>query len=267
MGVGVTMTTIELAPDYKRSLTLNNPIIFAGGGYGNFSDIANIGAIVTLPTTLRPRTGAPLPRVIEIPGGVLVRTGAANPGLTHVLRSYRRIWEQSTIPVIVAFASQGMNDWATMAAQFDSVVGVGGIELHFNPLMNVVDAIRAVRASTELPILAKLDLDNAVAVAADCAAAGANTLVIGRAPRGMALVNNKPWYGRLFGPTVKPIALRAVAEIVDLKLNVPIIASGGIHSTKDVRDLLNAGACAVEIDSALWIEPTIATRIANEMMS
>ncbi|MEW5720335.1 MAG: hypothetical protein AB1817_17050, partial [Chloroflexota bacterium] len=186
---------IELASNWKRSLTLRNPILLAAGGYT--TDATHIGAFVTLPTTLRARAGAPLPRVVEIPGGVLIRTGAANPGLPRVIREYRRAWEQSQTPIIVAFAAQGARDWATMAAQLESIAGVGSIELHFNPALDAADALRAVRAATELPILAKLDLDNARAIASDCVGADANALVIGRAPRGMKIVNGKAWYGRL----------------------------------------------------------------------
>ena len=256
---------LELAPNWKRSLTLSNPILLAAGGYA--TDAVNIGALVTLPTTLRARAGAPMPRVVEIPGGVLIRTGAANPGLARVVRGYRRAWEQSQMPIIVAFAAQGARDWVTMAARLESVAGVGGIELHFNPTMDAADALRAVRALTELPILAKLDLDNAREIAADCVAAGANALVIGRAPRGMRIVDGKAWYGRLYAPSVKPIALRAVAEIVEMKLDVPVVACGGIHSAEDAREFFAAGACAVEIDSAEWIEPGIAAKIAMELES
>jgi dihydroorotate dehydrogenase (NAD+) catalytic subunit len=80
-------------------------------------------------------------------------------------------------------------------------------------------------------------------------------------------VDGKVWYGRLYAPSVKPIALRAVAEIVEMKLDVPVIACGGIHSAEDAREFLVAGACVVEIDSAEWIEPGIATKIAMELES
>ncbi|MBM3127295.1 MAG: dihydroorotate dehydrogenase [Chloroflexi bacterium] len=256
---------IELAPSWKRSLTISNPIIFAAGGYT--TEATNIGALVTLPTTLHTRVGAPMPRVIEIPGGVLMRTGAANPGWTRVLREHRRAWEQSQMPIIVAFAAQGAREWVTLAAQIENVAGIGGIELHFNPALDAAEAIRAVRAATELPILAKLDLDNAREIAADCAAAGANALVIGRAPRGMKIVDGKTWYGRLYAPSVLPLALRAVAEIAGMKLDAPLVACGGVHSAEDARAFLAAGACAVEIDSAEWIEPGIAARIAAELES
>ncbi len=259
------MTPIELAPNWKRSLTINNLILLAAGGYS--SEATGVGALVTLPTTLRPRTGAPLPRVVEIAGGVLIRTGAANPGLSRVLRDAERhrAWEQSAIPIIVAFAAQGVSDWAAMSARLDHIPGVSGIELHFNPTLDATDAICAVRAATELPILAKLDLDNASQVAGECIAAGANALVIGRTARGMRIVNGKQWFGRLLGPAAKPFALRAVAEIAAMKLDAPIIACGGVHSAEDVREFLAAGACAVEIDSAVWLDPTIVARIAEQL--
>jgi dihydroorotate dehydrogenase (NAD+) catalytic subunit len=256
---------LELAPNWKRSLTISHPILLAAGGYS--TNAPNIGALVTLPTTLRARAGSQMPRVVEIPGGVLMRTGAANPGLVRVLREYRRAWEQSQTPIIVAFAAQGARDWVTMASQLESVAGVGGIELHFNPTMDAADALRAVRTATELPILAKMDLDNAREIAADCVTAGANALVVGRASRGMRIVDGKVWYGRLYAPSVRPIALRAVAEIAEMKLGAPVIACGGIHWAEDAREFVMVGACAVEIDSAEWIEPGIAARMAAELAS
>ena len=169
------------------------------------------------------------------------------------------------MPVIVALASQGVRDWVTLATRLEHEEGIGGIELQFNPAMDTPEYICAVRAATELPILAKLDLDNAREIAADCATAGANALVIGRAPRGMQIVDGEAWYGRLYAPSVKPIVLRAVAEIVEMKLDVPIVACGGVHSAEDAREFLAAGGCAVEVDSAEWLEPGIAARMAKKL--
>jgi dihydroorotate dehydrogenase (NAD+) catalytic subunit len=254
---------IELAPNHKRGLTLVNPLMLASASVTE----ARVGAIVTLPLTLHARGGGAPPRVLEIPGGCLLRTGAANPGLEKTLRDSRRAWSRagSSTPIIFALAAQGARDWPAMAARLERVEGVGGIELQLNPALDAAEAIRAARAATELPLLAKLDLDNAVVIAADCVAAGANTLVIGRAPRGMAMVEGKAWYGRLFGPASKPITLRVMAEVAALKLDAPLVACGGIHSADDVLDFLAAGACAVEIDSAAWIDPSLVKRIAEEL--
>ena len=260
---------IELAPNHKRGLTLTHPLILSSADTD-----ARVGALVTLPLTLHARGGqgsrvlerdAPQPRVVEIPGGFLMRTGAANPGIERVLRDCRRAWSQSRVPIIVALAAQGVRDWSAIAPRLEHVEGVSGIELHLNPALDAADAIRATRAATELPILAKLDLDNAAAIAADCIAAGANALVIGRAPRGMAMVEGRAWYGRLHSPTVKPLALRAVAEVAALKLAAPLVACGGVHSAGDVREFMAAGASAVEIDSAAWIDPASVIRIATEL--
>jgi dihydroorotate dehydrogenase (NAD+) catalytic subunit len=254
------MSQIELAPNHKRNLTLTNPLILSA----RFVIDMSVGALVTLPLTLHARGGAPQPRVVEIPGGGLMRTGAANPGLERVLRDYRRVWSQGRVPIIVALAAQGVVDWPVMAARLERVENVGGVELQLNPTLDAVDAIRTTRAATELPILAKLDLDNAIEIAGDCVAAGANALVIGRAPRGMMLVNGNAWYGRLFGPMTKPLALGVLAQVTALKLDVPLVACGGVHSENDVRGFLSAGACAVEIDSAAWVDPALVAQIAAE---
>ena len=257
------MNMIELAPNGKRNLTLKHPLMVVASSVPD----ANIGAMVTLPITLHARSGASLPRVVEIPGGALIRTGAANPGIEKMLRENWRGWSSYSFPIIVAFASQGVRDWAAMAKRLDAsrVENVGGIELHFNPTMDAVDVIRAVRSATELPILAKLDLTNAIDVATDCVTAGADALVIARPPRGMAMVNGKPWYGRLYSSSTKPLVLSALKEIGDLRLEIPLVACGGVHSADDVREFLAAGACAVEIDSATWVDPSCAARIAAEL--
>jgi dihydroorotate dehydrogenase (NAD+) catalytic subunit len=255
-------SVIELAPEWKRSLTLTSPLILASGALGDPA----AGAIVSLPLTLYPRAGAPTPRVMNVPGGVMLRTGGANPGLDRFLRENRRSWENRGLPVIAALAAQGAGDWPAMAARLERVPGISGVELHLNPTIRAVEAIHATRAATELPILVKLDLDEVADIAADCVAAGGNCLVIARAPRGMMMVDGRAWYGRLYAPTVKPIILRAVAQIAEMRLPAPLVACGGVHSGQDVHDLLAAGASAVEIDSAHWVEPKALARIAAEVI-
>jgi len=263
---------IDLAPSYKRSLTLETPLMLAAGGFDpNLAKVLqntlemrhdlepsqgfNPGAFVTLPLTRRAHAGASPPRVIEIPGGALIRTGAANPGLQNVLRDYRRAWARSgaTIPIIVSLAPQGARDWTEMAHELERVEGVGAIELQFNPTLDAANSIRAVRAATELPILAKLDLDNALEIAPSCVSAGANALVIARAPRVAQMVEGKIWHGRLYAPSVKPIVLEKFLEIKNLGLDAPLISCGGVHNAQDVEDFIAAGASAVQVDSAIWV--------------
>ncbi len=257
-------TPVELAPNWKRSLTLLHPLILASGALSLSSAVpVPVGAVVTAPLTLHARHGAPQPHVVEIPGGCLIRTGAANIGLIRALRQNERAWAASPCPILVAFAAQSARDWAAMAARLERRVGIGGIELHLNPRIDAADAIRATRAATELPLLAKLDLDSPLDLAADCMVAGANAVVVGRSPRGMARVDGRAWYGRLYSPSVKPIALRAVAEIAAQNLGLPIVGCGGVHSAGDVRDFLSAGAVAVQVDSAVWIDPQIIMQMAE----
>jgi dihydroorotate dehydrogenase (NAD+) catalytic subunit len=246
---------IELAPNHKHGLALSIPLIIAAGGFApsDFPGTPGAGAFVTLPLTRRAHAGGAQPRVIEIPGGALVRTGAANPGLHKVLRDYARAWAKSPIPIIVSFASQGARDWADMAGQLAGLDGVSAIELQFNPTLDAFNEIRAVRAITELPILAKLDLDDAPHAAPRCVSAGANALVVARPPRVAHMRGEKIWYGRLYAPSVKSIVLEKILQIKNLKLDAPLIASGGVHSTEDVRDFIAAGASAVQVDSVIWV--------------
>jgi len=255
---------IELAPNWKRGLALAHPLIVAGG-YSDFLDAPNVGAVVTLPTTLHPRAGAPPPRIVEIPGGVLVNTGAANPGLTRALRELERASVHATTPVIVALAAQSAHAWGAMAARLERIPSIGGVQVELNPTMDARALISATRAATELPILAHLDLANARQIAASCVDAGANALVIARAPRGMVLRDGKKWHGRLYAPSVKPLALHALEEIRDLRLEIPLVGCGGIHTAHDAREFLAAGACAIEIDSAVWVDPNAIAEIGQNL--
>ena len=256
------MTTfIELAPNWKRSLTLNHPVMLVTRQW----NASPFGALVTPPLTARSRAAAPNPRVIEIPGGFLFRNGAANPGVSRFIEKYKEAWAKNSAPIIVALAAQTENDWASLAARLERVEGVGGIELHLNPTVDAARAIKRVRALTDLPILAKLDLENARAIASLCVDAGANALVIGRAPRGARMVAGRIWHGRIYGAFIRPIVLDMVNEIVALKLDAPLIACGGVHSTGNVREYLSAGASAVEIDTAHWVDAELVAQVCIEL--
>jgi dihydroorotate dehydrogenase (NAD+) catalytic subunit len=83
--------------------------------------------------------------------------------------------------------------------------------------------------------------------------AGANALVIARPPRAAQMVEGKMWYGRMYGAFVKPIVMKMLVEIRNLRLDAPLIACGGVHSARDMEDFLAAGASAVQVDSAVWV--------------
>ncbi|MBI3538382.1 MAG: hypothetical protein HY070_12610, partial [Chloroflexi bacterium] len=198
--------SIELAPNWKRGLTLNHPVMIVTPSW----DSSPVGAIVTPPLTARLRARAADPRVIDLPGGFLLNSRAANPGVSQFVEQHQRAWEKSVTPIIVALAAQAADDWAKLAARLERGPGVSGIELHLNPVVDAVTAIQQTRAATDLPILAKLDLENARAIVRACLDAGANALVISRAPRGARVIEGKIWRGRMYGPFVQPMVLNAL---------------------------------------------------------
>jgi dihydroorotate dehydrogenase (NAD+) catalytic subunit len=258
---------LELAPNSKRGLELRGPLMLAAGGYGSEFDpalLAHVHALVTLPTTLRPRAPSrAATRRREVPGGFLLKRSGANPGLAAVLRVNRHLWRRLNLPVILTLGSADVNNWAEMARRLARVESVSALELEIREEMDASEALVEVKAQTDLPILARLPLERTLELAEAVLEGGADALTIGRAPRGMLVVDGKPWHARMLGPAVLPLALRAVREVVERFPETPVIGAGGIQSAEDVKQFLGAGARAVEVDVALWREPGVLAEIAR----
>ncbi len=259
---------IELAPNSKRGLELRGPLMLAAGGYGSEFEpelLARAHALVTLPTTLYPRAPATdATRVREFPGGFLLKRSGANPGLAAALRAQRHIWPRLNLPVVFTLGSADLAHWGEIAQRVAKVQGVSALELEIREEMDARAALIELKAQTDLPILARLPLERTLETADAVLAGGADALTVGRAPRGIAVVDAKMWHGRMMGPAVLPLALRAVWEVAEHFPEVPIVGAGGIQSVSDVRSFLAAGARAVEIDIALWREPQVFIEIAGD---
>jgi dihydroorotate dehydrogenase (NAD+) catalytic subunit len=249
---------IDLAPTSKRGLELNGPLIIAGG-YGHELDgalISHVHALVTNPTTLRPR----IPprdetRLVQFAGGVLYARGGANPGLAAVLQANRHAWRRLRVPIILSLASEDMIHWPQMAARISRVESISALELEFGEVSDASEAIGLVKRETDLPIIAKIPLDRAQERCEEAISSGADALTVGLAPLGYARIHGTTWEGRLGGPPLKPIALREVTLLAQVDPAIPLIAAGGVETAADVLDLLQAGARAVQIDTALWRDP------------
>ena len=289
-------TTIELAPNHKVGLTLTNPVMPAAGCFGFGTEYARLvetealGAVVVGPVTARPRRGAEPPRTVPIPSGVLLHTGLANPGIAAVVRLYARAWDRSPVPVIVHVAGTSSDEAASCCWRLASIEAVAGVELGLPDTTSLDDAvaiIQAARVAASQPLIVRLPLANADALCEAAVWAGADALTVAAPPRGMARLSSPKsiWQetgfcerlpknlvsaptrfvtGRLHGPFVLPLVLRALRRVAELT-TVPLIGCGGIHSAEDGWTFLRAGATAVQVSGALWHDPACLARIARSL--
>ena len=271
-----TGLSINLAPEHKAGLTLANPVMPAAGCFGwgteyaHLVEIEHLGAVVVGPVTAGPRQGASPPRAVEIPGGVLLHTGLANPGIAAVVRRYARAWTRSPVPVIVHVAGTSPDETVSCCQRLAGAEAVSGIELGLADNVNLDDAvtiIQAACATTNQPLIVRLPLLYADTLCETAVEAGADALTIAAPPRGTIWYESGEQFvrGRLYGPFVQPLALRAVRRVVEL-VPVPVIGSGGIHSVEDARAFLHAGAMAVQVGGALWHDPSCLPRIVRSLL-
>ncbi len=275
---------VELAPNNPYTLTLATPIVAAAGALGYGVEVARqlgltqpgaahgLGAIITRTTTQRAQRARPLPALLETPGGLLQIGLEHNLGLRAIQERFAPIWATwKQLPVIVSVAGGDAREAAELAGALELIEtgGVAGIELSL-ALCNALDVtaattlVRAVRRAVMLPLLVNLPIDVAdlVRFAQAVAAAGADALVVGAGSRAAAPGPGGVLYeGRLSGPAVRPLALRAVAAIC-AAVDVPVIGMGGVTTVQDAQALLDVGATAVGLDTALLHDLRSAARIA-----
>jgi len=269
--------TIDLAPNHKAGLVLANPVMPAAGCFGLGTEYARLvevealGALVVGPLTAHPRRGAESPRLVPTPGGVLLHTGLANPGLSAVLRRYARVWARSPVPVIVHVAGTAPDEVASCCRRLAGLETIAGLELGLPDTGDPDEAtaiIQAAHASAGQPLIVRLPLVWADALCQAAVEAGADALTVAAPPRGTA------WYapgnhfitGRLYGPFVLPLALRALRRVAAL-VSVPLVGCGGIHTVEDAQAFLRAGAAAVQIDGAVWRDPACLAHVARTLSS
>ena len=261
-----------------------NPIVAPSGtfGYGEdfirFADFKNadVGAIVLKGTTLKPRLGNPPPRIAETPAGILNSIGLQNPGVDAVVSDIlpRLVRSGLTTPLIANIAGDTIDEYAELARRFNNAPGIAAIEVNIS-CPNVrhgglafgaepqaaADVIRAVRAATKRPVIAKLTPNTAriADVAAACIDAGSDALSLINTLVGMVidlkarqpLLGNKT--GGLSGPAIRPVAVAKVYEVFDaVGHRVPLIGMGGISNADDAYEFILAGAAAVGIGTALF---------------
>lgn len=271
---------LELVSGRKRGLTLSNPVMTASGTFGNgleyvrMFDIQRLGAIVSKAITVKPRRGNAQPRIAETPAGMINSIGLQNAGVEAILRDVAPVWARWRVPVIANIAGESVAGYTQLARRLDGAAGVSGIEINIscpnveNGLEFASDpaaaasVVRAVRTQTDLPLIVKLSPGAAeiVRVAAAVVDAGADALTVTNTFPAMRidLARRRPalgWgSGGLSGPSLKPISLRLV-YLVAQAVDAPIIGCGGITSGEDAVEYMMAGASAVQVGTATFLNP------------
>ncbi len=269
------------------NLKLKNPIILASGtvGYGDeiseFISLKKIGAIVTKSISLKPRVGNPPKRIVETASGMINTIGLANIGLERFVKEKIPLLEKSKATVICNIAASSFDEYATCVKELSSIETIKAFEINvscpnvkdggliFGNDINAVRKITALlRPITEKPLIIKLSpnvaniTDFALAVKEEGgdAVSAINTLV-GTA---FDIYSRRPKLknitGGLSGPAIKPIALAKVLEI-SRSVEIPIIGIGGISTWEDAVEFMIAGASAVQIGTANFINPKVSTEI------
>jgi dihydroorotate dehydrogenase (NAD+) catalytic subunit len=251
---------------YKFDLSLKPPILNAAGSLGFTPDpygpvdLGALGAFITNPISLTPRSPAADPRYQAFPGGFLLHTGYPNPGFGEAMHRFAQGWARSPLPVLVHLLAPPISRdslalLGEVIQRLEETESVTGIELGLPPGTDAREAAAYVQAALgELPLILRLPLESAPRLARlladDPAASGIAALSLSP-PRGALLTaGGKLIHGRLYGPSVFPLALAAVYSLQGFDL--PVIAAGGVYHQQQIQALLSAGAFAVQLDAALW---------------
>lgn len=270
-----------------NNLELSNPVMTASGtfGYGlEFADLVplhEIGGIIVKGTTLRPREGNDYPRMAEVASGMLNCVGLQNKGVDYFCSHiYPQIKDIDT-RMIVNVSGSTPEDYAECAARIDALDKIPAIELNIS-CPNVKDGgmafgvtcagatsvIKAVRERYHKTLIVKLspNVTNIAEIARACEAEGADSVSLINTLMGMAIDTERRCpklsigTGGLSGPAVKPVALRMVWQVARA-VKIPVIGLGGISSAQDAIEFLMAGATAIEIGTANFIDPAIAYKV------
>ncbi len=267
-------------------LKLATPLIAASGtfGYGTeYSDVADysaIGAIAVKGLYLDPRPGCPPPRIWETPSGMLNAIGLQEIGVTRFIEEKLPELRKLAPAVVVNICGSTLEEYRELARVLNDAEGVSGIEINIS-CPNVKEGgilfgcdpdlaarvTEMVRAATTLPVIPKLspNVTDIAAVARRVEAAGADALSLINTIPAMAIdvETRRPRLanvvGGLSGPAIRPIAVRLVYQAAQA-VRIPVIGMGGIGSAEDALEFLIAGACAVQIGTMNFVDPSVWSR-------
>jgi len=273
-------------------LKLKNPLISASGcfGYGEdleaYFSVDLLGAVSTKGLSLKPREGNPMPRIIETPSGMINAIGLQNVGIGAFVRDKLPFLEKRGVVTIANIFGNTLEEYVEIAKILDATsvaavelniscpnVKAGGMEFGNDPAM-AAKVTEAVRKAFSRHLMVKLspNVTSIATIAKHVAGAGADSLslintitamVINTKTRRPMIANG---VGGLSGPAIRPIAVRMVAEAAQA-VKIPLVGIGGVVCANDVLEFLIAGASAVQVGTANFIEPNACPRILQELQA
>lgn len=270
-------------------LQMKNPVMTASGtfGYGeefaDFIDLSRIGGIIVKGTTLHKREGNPYPRMAETPSGMLNAVGLQNKGVHYFVKHiYPRIKDIQT-HIIINVSGSAIEDYAETAEIINELDKIPAIELNIScpnvkqggmafgvTARGAEEVVKAVRSVYKKTLIAKLspNVTDIAEIAQAAENGGADSVSLINTLLGMAIdaEHKRPILstvtGGMSGAAVKPIALRMVWQVAKA-VKIPVIGLGGIMNWKDAVEFMLAGASAIQIGTANFIDPTITVKVAE----
>lgn len=272
-------------------LELANPVMTASGtfGYGtefaDFVDLNRLGGIIVKGTTLHHREGNPYPRMAETPAGMLNAVGLQNKGVDYFCEHIYPTIKDYKTHMIVNVSGSAIEDYVATAERINALEAISAIELNIScpnvkqggmafgvTAKGAEEVVRAVRQVYDKTLIVKLspNVTDITEIARAAEAAGADSVSLINTLLGMAIdaERRRPLLstvtGGMSGPAVKPIALRMVWQVAKA-VKIPVVGLGGITNGTDAIEFLLAGASAIEVGTANFIDPAVTGKIIDEI--
>lgn len=292
----VNPQTVDLAVTLgaEHPLRIERPIVVASGplGFGNEAgsavDLRDVGLFVVRGISLRPRYGGLMPRLVEVPGGLMHAVNRENPGADEVMDRHGASWRSAPCAVALSLVAASVKELAQLIARVErraDELGIVALEVDLTAPCDGLEGSRwessadeslrlidTARGATDRPLIAKVSAaaSELRRLSSESLDAGIDVLSVSgspygflpdRARRGPALAAG---IGELSGPLVRPAALAAIAEAAS-GVGAPIIGGGGIGSPADALDAFAAGASAVSLGTALWADPRLPRAVGDSL--
>ena len=268
---------------------LKNPVLTASGTFGfgleyaDFIDLSRLGGFIVKGTTLEPREGNPYPRMAETPSGMLNAVGLQNKGVDHFIEKIYPQIAGCGSEVIVNVSGKSVADYAAVAEKLSALEGIHAIELNIScpnvkqggmafgtTCEGAASVVEAVRKAWPRHLMVKLspNVTSITDIAKAVEAAGADSVSLINTLLGMAvdIERRRPVLstvtGGLSGPAVKPVAVRMVWQVAHA-VSIPVVGLGGIVNERDAIEFLMAGASAIQVGTANFINPAATVNILD----